>query len=509
MDRSSTKARSTRAILAGITLPMVQQVLAQKSLLEFIKLCRPDYLANWFHVEICTKLERFYQQLIARQSPRLMVLAPPRSGKSEIVSRYFPAWLFGNNPRLSIIAASYSYDLARLNNRDVQRIIDHPIYESLFPQTKIGGKNVRTDTRENWLRNTDIFEIVKHKGSYRSAGVGSGIGGLGADALLIDDPLKDAADAMSEKIRDGLHSWYTSTAYTRLASGGGIVLIQTRWHLKDLAGRLLTAMESGEGDKWDVVCFPAIAEEDEPHRKAGEALHPERYPLEELLKIKQAIGSRYWQALYQQHPTPGGAGLFQRHWFEIVDVVPADCTAVRYWDRAATEQSAKSSDPDWTVGLKLLRDQTGIFYVADICRLRGSPKDVDAAIRFTASQDGVSCKVKFEMEGGSSGKESAEATIRMMAGYVIEADRITGSKTLRAEPVSAQAEAGNVKLLRGTWNEAFLSELETFPLGAHDDQVDALSGAFNMLVNLNPEVALASSKSAPSIFGRLNVRGIR
>lgn len=202
-----------------------------------------------------------------------MVFMPPRHGKSELVSRYFPAWAFGNHPDLSMIASSYADDLISRMNRDVQRIIDSPGYRRVFQEIGINAKNIRTTAQGNYLRNSDIFEIVGHKGAYRSAGVGAGITGMGADILNIDDPVKDAKEANSETVRKSVWEWYTSTAYTRLSPGGGVLLTMTRWHVDDLAGRLLEAMKKGEGDRWEIINFPAIAITDELNRRSGEALH--------------------------------------------------------------------------------------------------------------------------------------------------------------------------------------------------------------------------------------------
>lgn len=244
-----------------------------------------------------------------------MVFMPPRHGKSELVSRYFPAWAFGRHPDLSMIASSYADDLISRMNRDVQRIIDSPRYRTVFPEIGLNAKNIRTTAQGTYLRNSDIFEIVGNKGVYRSAGVGAGITGMGADILNIDDPVKDAKEANSETVRKSVWEWYTSTAYTRLSPGGGVLLTMTRWHVDDLAGRLLEAMRKGEGDQWKIINFPAIAVADEPNRRAGEALHPERWPLDYLDSIKRTVGEYNWQALYQQSPTtPGGSIIKKDQW---------------------------------------------------------------------------------------------------------------------------------------------------------------------------------------------------
>ncbi len=199
---------------------------ARRELLPFILWTKPDYKAGWFHHAVCEKLGQFLQDVLDEKSPRLMLQAPPRHGKSEIVSRRFPAYAFGRNPDLSMIATSYSNDLASAMNRDVQRVIDSEEYGQLFPDTTLSGAAVRTVTAKGaYLRNSDNFEIVNHRGGYKSAGVGTGVTGRGGRILLIDDPVKDAQEAYSQTTRDSVWDWYTSTLYTRCEPGGGILLI--------------------------------------------------------------------------------------------------------------------------------------------------------------------------------------------------------------------------------------------------------------------------------------------
>ena len=175
-------------------------------------------------------------------------------------------------------------------------------------------------------------------------------------------------------------------------------------------------------------------------------------------------------------------GLFRREWFEIVEVAPAELRKVRYWDMAASE-AKEGRDPDWTVGVLMGVSPDGHYYVLDVRRIRGTPAQVTRLIRQTAQLDGVGVAIWMEQEPGSSGVHTIDYYRRqVLPGYTFRGDRVTGSKSERAAPLSSQAEAGNIKLLAGAWNGAFLDELEAFPLGAHDDQVDATAGAFQTLV---------------------------
>jgi predicted phage terminase large subunit-like protein len=174
--------------------------------------------------------------------------------------------------------------------------------------------------------------------------------------------------------------------------------------------------------------------------------------------------------------------LFRREWFPVVDALPAGAPGVRYWDLAATEPSDENKDPDWTASCRMHRGADGVLYIADVRRLRARPGDRDRAIRTLAEQDGRALPIVIEQEPGASGKSQVEYLVRdLLQGWNVAGDRKTGDKFTRAGPLASQAQIGNVRLLRGLWNHDFLSEIEAFPNGAHDDQVDAASGAFSTL----------------------------
>ena len=413
-----------------------------------------------------------------------MVFMPPRHGKSELVSRRLPAYILGKHPDAQIIACSYSADLAQRMNRDTQRIIDDPRYAALFPGTQLFGANVRTVAQGTYLRNSDIFEVVGRRGTYRSAGVGGGITGMGFDFGIIDDPVKNRAEAESKVYREALWEWYTSTFYTRQEKDGAILVTCTRWHMDDLAGRLLEYAQAEDGDTWTVIDFPAVKEDDhdpKDTRAVGDALWPDKYNVERLAKIKTVLGAYQWAALYQQRPAPVEGGMFKRAAIEIVDAIPAGGQWVRWWDRAA---SAKKGD--YSVGV-LMTEVSDVFYVADVQRGQWASEERDAIIKQTAAIDAQrtsgKCVTWSEQEPGSSGLDAARAFVKLLAGYAVDYETSTGSKEVRAMPFASQWNAGNVKLLRGPWNAVYLDELTSFPFGTHDDQVDGSSGAFGKLAN--------------------------
>jgi len=172
--------------------------------------------------------------------------------------------------------------------------------------------------------------------------------------------------------------------------------------------------------------------------------------------------------------------FFKKLYFEVVKATPKNTTKIRYWDRASTKDNGQN-DPDWTVGLRLEKDQNNILYVSDIVRLRGSPLEVQQTIKNIASQDGYNVRIGIEQDAGQAGVSEADYLVRQLSGYIVTVNRVSKDKITRALPVSSQCEAGNVKVLEGKWNDDFFKELENFPEGSHDDQVDCLSGAFNLL----------------------------
>lgn len=393
-----------------------------------------------------------------------MIFTPPRHGKSELVSRRWPARYLGKFPDRQFISCSYGKDLAADFGRDVRNIIQSQEYKRLFPDVTLAADS---SAKDKWHTNKG--------GVYLSSGVGGGITGRGADILSIDDPVKDRAEAESLVIRDGVWNWYTSTAYTRLMKGGAVVVTMTRWHEDDLAGRLLAAEETG-GDKWTKISLPAFNAD-------GSALWPERYPVETLRQIEHAIGPRDWGALYEQDPRPLEGGLFKPDFMPTLPITEVEAgETVRAWDFAATERLG-TANPDWTVGVKLRRTWGGKFVVLDVTRLQGAPETVLAALLATANADGHTVQIGLPQDPGQAGKWQVADFTRRLAGYVVKSSPESGDKSTRAAPCAAQCNVGNLAVVAADWNRLFREELRSFPGGTKDDQVDALSRAFGMLVN--------------------------
>lgn len=395
---------------------------------------------------------------------RLMVLMPPGSAKSTFVSVLFPAWWFIRHPRSSIIAASHTADLAGHFGRQVRGLIaehEQSLGYGLEPLS-------RAATRWRTTRG----------GEYFATGLRGPITGRRADLAIIDDPIKSFIEADRLSHRERVWNWYRSDLITRLKPKGRVIVVMTRWHEDDLAGRLLAS----SADEWRTLRLTALAEkQDILGRAEGEALWPEWEDAAALARKRQIVGERVWNALYQQSPRPMQGRLFKVSRIAVLDDDTAlSGRAVRTWDLAATAADG-SNNPDWTVGVKLLQDGSGRFVVTDMVRFRGGPHQVEQTIAATAGQDGRRVLIGLAEDPGQAGKTQILHLTRMLAGHMISATRETGSKRVRAMPLAAQIEAGNVAILRADWNSALLEELAEFPHGLKDDQVDALARAFNLL----------------------------
>jgi len=335
---------------------------------------------NWHHKTLCDYLDRF----AAKDIKRLMVFMPPRHGKSELVSRKLPAFILGRDPDTSIIAVSYSDDLASRMNRDTQRIITSPAYAELFPATTLSGQSNQIIGSGSFIRNSGLFEIVGRRGVYRSAGVGGSITGMGGDYVVIDDFVKGREDTSSSAMRDKVWEWYTAVLYTRLEKDGSILITATRWHQDDLTGRLLRLAESDPAaDQWTVISFPAIAESirhpDDP-REEGQALWPEKFSIEQLETAKASIGSYDWAALYQQRPAPMEGGMFERSWWQYYRELPPNLTDwIQSWDLTF---KAKSSS-DYVVGQTWARDGANRYLIDQVRRRMTFTETIEAVREMT------------------------------------------------------------------------------------------------------------------------------
>ena len=394
---------------------------------------------------------------------RLMVMMPPGSAKSTYASVIFPSWMM-SRPGTAVIGGSHTAGLALDFSGKVQgAIVEHGA---------ILAMRLKNEAKDRWY--------ATNGSAYLASGVGGAVTGFRADVVIIDDPVKSRADADSETYRNTTWAWYNDDLTSRMRPGGRVVLVMTRWHEDDLAGRLLAS----EPDKWRVLRLPAFAyaADDPLGRAIGAPLWgDDGYGFAKLLADRRedylAKGlKRSWAALYQQSPRADDGNLFKIEALQIVDALGPIKRSVRRWDLAATDDGG-----DWTAGVLVHHMTDDRFVIGDVVRLRGGPERVEAAIVATASRDGRSVRIALPQDPGQAGKSQVLYLTRKLAGYVVESAPETGDKATRAAPVAAQANIGNLALLRADWNLALIEEMRSFPSGLHDDQVDALAGGFNVL----------------------------
>jgi len=413
-----------------------------------------------------------------------MVFMPPRHGKSELVSIKLPAFIFGRNPNAQIIATSHTADLAQKMNRGVQRVIDSPLYAKLFPNTQLYGKNIRTLAHGTYLRNSDEFEIVGYRGVYRSAGVGGPITGRGGEYIIIDDPIKNRDEANSLLQRDKLFDWFASTLYSRQETNAVILLILTRWHEDDLAGRLLElARVNPEADQWEVLSLPALCEEETRHprdpRAANEALWPAKQDYRKLCSVKATVGIYEWSAMYQQRPQPAGGTIFRREWLnKSYRELPDGTQMIQSWDLPFknSEASAKCA------GIIMARKGAEIFII-DLVNDKMSFTDSITAIKaLSAKHPKARAKVVEDKANGPAIINYLQKDLPGMIPF-----NPKGSKEDRALSVAPYFEAGNVYFPDyAPWKGDLIDDLLKFPNSQYKDTVDALVQGILYLMDKQP-----------------------
>jgi len=450
--------------------------------------------STWIHARHVDFLDQKLVELSAGALARdgyigLIVEEPPRHGKSELCSHYFPAWYLGARPDHRVILASYEADFAMSWGRKTRNTLAE--YGKYF--------GVELDPASS---SASRWDLKGHKGGMITAGVRGAITGRGGNLLIIDDPVKNSEEANSEVYREKAWEWYTSTFRTRLEPNGMILVIGTRWHEDDLIGRIVAHQEDADiGGRFLRVRLPAIAEEpdedfpdeDPLGRAPGEALFPERITLKHLEMTQEDVGPYVWGSLYQQRPAPKEGALFSKEWFEVVPGVPSGVKLrkkVRRWDLAATNEK-KGEDPDYSVGALVGFGSDGYYYILDIERMRETPGRVEARMSKIAHKDGQATRIRCEQEPGSQGKLFIHSLARtIFRRFAFKGVRSTGNKVLRAEKFANAAERGEVRVIRAPWNREFFKELTRFPFVTHDDQVDAVSGAFEDLISRSGKVAV-------------------
>lgn len=431
-----------------------------------------EFVDGWHLDALCEHLEALYTLEIRN----LLINIPPRHMKSLECSVFFPCWVWVNDPASRWLYSSYVETLSKRDSLKCRRLIQSDWY-----QTRWGDRFQICSDQNEKLR----FE--NNKTGYRlSTSVDGKAAGEGGDYIIADDP-HNTKEAESELKRANALIWWDETMSTRVNNPktGRKLIVMQRLNEGDLSGHVLEKdldyVHLMLPAEFEVSrrCVTVIGFED-PRTEEGEPLWEERFGREELRVLKEDLVSEYAiSGQLQQRPAPRGGGMFKIDKVGIVNVINQNniIRSVRYWDKAGTEGGGSN-----TAGVLVHKMSDNSFVVADRVMGQWSTGKRERIIKQTAEIDGKLTYVWVEQEPGSGGKESAENTIRMLAGYRVKADKVTGSKEVRAEPFANQVEIGNVYLLKGDWNRSFLDHLEVFPVGKVNDDVDAGAGAFNKLM---------------------------
>lgn len=505
---------------------LARRELARRHVVDFSEYIAPEYYRAASHHrmvgEFLEQVETYVRTKGATGIGRLLILEPPRHGKSEQASKHFPAWVLGRMPDSRIIISSYNADLATKFSRAARDIVEAERYRAVFGALSSVDAPVEISSDSRSVTAWDL--AAPHRGGVVAAGVGGGITGTGANLFILDDPFKNREEAESEAHRERVWDWWTSSAYTRLEDGAAIVGMLTRWHGDDWAGRLLKLMATDpKADRWVVLCLPAVWEApvkpenktfDEFHReqllegvwvdeqdplgrKPGQALWPLKYSEEDLERIQANLGPYDFAALYQQSPYARMGGMFQREWFAVVDAPPKPdeiALRVRAWDKAGTKSGEGG---DYAVGVRMCITASEMVYVDHVSRGQYTPmkreEEILKCARMDAGLKGPGTVIWHQQDPGDAGLTAAQATNRMLAknGFTAHFETLSGDKEVRAGPWSSALEGGQVLLMRAGWNDAFIEEHCAFPKGKFDDQVDAASFAFNKLTR-RPRKAVKS-----------------
>jgi predicted phage terminase large subunit-like protein len=439
---------------------------SKNDLIHFIRKIKESighsYIVNWHHEEIARHLERS----LTENALRMMIWVPPQYGKSELVSRALPAWLLGHNPRLKIILASYAAELAEGFNRDVQKIIESGTYNDIFPDTVF----TRTTARESQTS----------KGGYLYAiGVGGATTGKSADVIIVDDPFKDWKSTQSKSHRNDVHEWFQSVATTRLSKNGHLIVMHTRWHTDDLAGRLLKAQEEDEvATKYDVISIPAMGSPESKyryvndHREKGQALWPEFKGDEQaLLSIRKDLGEKIFASLYQQSPIIQGGNIIKEEWLHYYTELPCSISSMRHNNTIISwDMNFKESGNSYVCGIVIMKWMEH-FYIVDCYHEKVGITETLKAVEGLKKKYPYSTILIEDKANGSAVMDLLKTKIPGMVPIQPDA-----KKDERLEIVAPLFEQGLVLLpFNAAWVRKVVDELQSFPNSQNDDIVDAIS----------------------------------
>lgn len=460
--------------LTRADLQAIERELCGRSLADFAKrawrVLEPATPLKWGWAldAICAHLEAVTDGRINR----LLMNVPPGMMKSLLTGVIWPAWEWGPRgmPETRFLGTSHKEALAVRDSMKCRRLIQSEWYQTLWPTRLTSDQNAKT-------------KFENDATGFREAMAFTSMTGSRGDRVILDDPLS-ADDANSDAALEKADLSFTEALPSRVNNeASAIVVIMQRLHQRDTSGIILDRKMP-----YVHLCLPMRFEADrrcvtpiftDPRTYDGELLFPERFGEAQVADLEKTLMAYATAGQLQQRPTPRGGGMIKRQWLPIVKAIPAGCRWVRAWDLAATATDQAA----WTAGVKMGKTPDGRYIIADVRRIQGSANDVEQLLRSTASQDGTEVRGSIPQDPGQAGKAQVQYLIKQLAGFAYTASPESGDKATRAEPLAAQAEAGNVMLLEGEWNQAFIEEAETFPRGKFKDQVDAASRAFAELVS--------------------------
>ena len=453
--------------LAAIRLSRKRAAHPAIGLADFVEATTGYRLDEW-QKHLCARLERLEYE----REQRIVIHAPPQMGKSIILSQRFPAWLLTRRPDITIKLACYNITRAAKHSRVARDLMQSDQFLRMFPSPDL--RLPKITSAEEWATAARLARRDSQS-SFKALGLQTGFVGEGADLLLIDDPYAAPEDARSAIINEKTCAFWPETARPRMKPGANVVKMFHRYTEDDAAGRALA--EGG----WEYIRYAAIADGDyklpttgetwpDPlGRNEGEYLST-RFP--ENWYAERMANGYTWLSQFQGRPTNKEGSFFKVANLEIISTAPANLKTVRAWDLAA------SSKGDYTAGVKIGRDDNGLFYVMDVQRGQWLPDERNRVMLQTAALDGRQTRIRLSQDPGQAGVDQIQQLTRLLAGYSVKAERESGSKETRADGLASQVNAGNVRLIAGSWNKDFIEELRTFPLGRKDDQVDAAANAF-------------------------------
>lgn len=483
---------------------------ARGSMAQFVTAVRPKLFLDPFHLLICDHLDAVLRGDILR----LMIFAPPQTGKSTLVSELFPAYWVARRPDDPIVMASYGDVLAASKSYAARQIVASEEFQTVFPKVKLRGDS----------RAKDDWAIAGAAAGVKSAGIGGSLTGRPGGCGILDDPVKDWADAQSATIRETTWQWYTTVFRARLWEFAPLILIQTRWHEDDLAGRILS---SNEAPDWTVLRLPALSETQEERddsnrrmglppglpdplgREPGESVAPHRYSSAYYRHLSEITVSTEWFSEYQGSPRPPEGSIVKRGMLKIVEGVPSHAQRIRYWDTAGTEGGTGAR----TAGV-LVAKADNKYYIEDVVYGRWGTEERNNIMRETAFRDAIryvtqdpdgrevnfnelpgynSVKIYIEREPGDSGMDAFDAFKRFLEGFPVYEDRATGSKEVRFHLIATEAAADNIRVVQGKWNADYIDEIISFPNGKTRDMADATAGGISRLVNSGLRFGIASN----------------